>query len=232
MPQFLNLLSECTAHKMEPKISDPMGVVLTSWLEKGGMPIVMISKTESGSIVVSQTPSCKALDEAWICPAKNSIWKVPLLITDVSGNFLSWEYLNAREQTFPGYEKVEELFFNYNLTFPFSVQYSNELWDNLWNAFKERKIDTFQACLITGDLKNNIDVGTADIYPALRMFQVFSAADYEYYKMMNPFQFLYFLQSTIRLPQEYEERFLNFFIETGNLIKFDDFCGLCEYFCI
>ena len=99
---FLELLSDCTRERIDPKILEPLGEVLSSWLEKGGMPIIKLDQTTEDEIRVSQFPSCKAIDKAWICPSDDEIWKVLDLahLKDYANNLEKGKYYQTRMSKF------------------------------------------------------------------------------------------------------------------------------------
>ena len=221
LQQYLEILSSCTAMEVKKHLPEPIGIVIFTWLEKGGMPLVRISRDVKGKLLIQQSPHCSVNETDKCTNAPNSLWKIPIMVSDFSGSVETWEYLDTSSKTFPGYENRTDFLINYNLTFPLSVDYSPELWKSVLEGIKKREIDSLQVGIMQGDLSVNLFSGGTTIETTLMMFEELSLEDFSFYQLSNPSvtELLFFFFSQIYVEPIYYPLVEQFFLKTADKIN-------------
>ena len=227
--QYLDVINRCTEGTTEKYFSEPMGDVLRSWLDQGEMPVVKVSLDEERNVLLQQTPHCPAVESTLCVTESNALWKIPVLFTDFHGQLLDWKLLSTSRATFPASTIGENFLLNYNLSFPYSVQYSEELLQRILGALTSESLDTLQAQLIVGDLFENTADGYGDISSLLRVSQMYL----EHVTQYEEFLSYYVIESLCSLfaklvattSAEHQKRFQKFFAEVSTRTAAREYCS-------
>ena len=221
LQQYLEILSTCTEQEVRKHLPQPIKSILFTWLEKGGMPLVKVSRDVTGNLLLQQSPHCSVKETDKCTNGPESLWKIPVMVSDFDGKIENWEFLDQHSKSFPGYINRTDFMINYNLTFPLSVDYSPDFWRSILEGIKNKEIDTLQVGIMQGDLSVNLFSGGTTIETTLMMFEELSPEDFSFYELSNPSvtELLFFPFSQVYVQPEYHSLMERFFIDTANKVN-------------